>query len=413
MHGQGNPVPMMPVPAHSAGRNPTGSFIPVARVTDLLMNPGGEYDFDGERRTYPETRIIYWCGGNPFHHHQDLNRLLEGWRRPDTVIVNEPWWTPTAKLADIVLPATTTMERDDIGASSRDRFIVAMQQIVSPQFEARNDFDIFSGLATRLGVLDAFTEGRDADEWLRFLYDRAREEAGPLGNRMPDFDVFWEEGAVEFDPPEQPQVVYREFREDPDAHPLTTPSGKFEICCDEIGGFGYDDCPVHPVWQEPAEWLGSNATDEWPLHMISNQPRHKLHSQLDFVGPSRAAKIDGREPAFLSPADAEARGISDGDLIRIFNARGETLAVAVVSADVRERVIQLPTGAWFDPADWSGKDSIERHGNPNVLTLDKGTSKLGQGPIAHTTLVEVEIFKGKAEEPAPYNVPDFAVAAAE
>mgnify|MGYP002834261006 CR=1 FL=1 len=209
MHGQGNPVPKMPTPAHSAGPNPTGSFIPVARITDLLLNPGKEYDFDGERRTYPDTKLIYWCGGNPFHHHQDLNRLLEGWRRPDTVIVNEPWWTPTAKLADIVLPATTTMERNDIGASSRDRFIVAMKQIVTPQFESRNDFDIFTGLAQRLGIDAAFTEGRDEDAWLRFLYAQARESSGTLDNRMPDFDAFWEQGILELDAPELGEVLLR------------------------------------------------------------------------------------------------------------------------------------------------------------------------------------------------------------
>jgi biotin/methionine sulfoxide reductase len=410
MHGQGNPVPKMPTPAHSAGPNPTGSFIPVARVTDLLLNPGKEYDFDGERRTYPDIKLVYWCGGNPFHHHQDLNRLLDGWRRPDTVIVNEPWWTPTAKLADIVLPATTTMERNDIGASSRDRYIVAMQQLVAPQFGSRNDFDIFSGLAVRLGIEQAFTEGRDEDAWLRFLYEEARENAGPLANRMPEFDTFWEQGVLELDPPEKPHVVYDAFRADPVANPLPTPSGKFEIVCEEIAAFGYDDCPGHPVWREPAEWLGSKTAEKWPLHLISNQPQHKLHSQLDFVGPSLAAKLDGREPAFLCTQEADARGIRTGDIVRLFNDRGETLAVAVVCDDVREGVIQLPTGAWFDPADWQGAGNLELHGNPNVLTLDKGTSKLGQGPISHTTLVEAEKFEGRAETPRPFDLPEMVPA---
>ena len=76
---------------------------------------------------------------------------------------------------------------------------------------------------------------------------------------------------------------------------------------------------------------------------------------------------------------------------------------------VRGGVAQLPTGAWFDPADWAGSSSLERHGNPNVLTLDKGTSKLGQGPISHTTLVEVEKFEGQAEAPEPFRLPEVAV----
>ena len=404
MHGQGNPVPKMPTPALPAGRNATGSFIPVARVTDLLLNPGAEYDFDGERRTYPETKMIWWCGGNPFHHHQDLNRLLDGWRRPDTVIVNEPWWTPTAKLADIVLPATTTLERNDIGASSRDRFLVAMKQIVPPQFEARNDFDIFSGLADRMGVADAFTEGRDEMAWLRHLYDEARA-ASPFANSMPDFDAFWDQGVLEFDAPEKPHVVYADFRADPRANPLPTPSGKLEIYSAEIAGFGYDDCPGLPVWREPAEWLGGAVAKDWPLHLISNQPKGKLHSQLDFVGPSRDGKIAGREPVLISPGDADARGIRDGDLVRLYNGRGECLAVARVDGGVRPGVLQLATGAWFDPADWAAAASLERHGNPNVLTLDKGTSKLGQGPSSHTTLVEIEKFEGTAPAPQPFRLP--------
>ncbi|MEK9673780.1 MAG: molybdopterin-dependent oxidoreductase [Rhodospirillaceae bacterium] len=409
MHGQGNPAPKMPTVSHTAGGNPTGSFIPVARVTDLLLNPGAEYDFDGERRTYPDIKLIYWCGGNPFHHHQDLNRLLDGWRRPDTVIVNEPWWTPTAKLADIVLPATTTLERNDLGASSRDRFIVAMKQIVPPQGYARNDFDIFTGLAERMGVENAFTEGRDEAAWLRFIYDQARENAGPLGNRMPEFDQFWDDGLVELDPPEKPFNVYEEFRADPKANPLATPSGRFEICCDTIERFGYDDCRAHPVWLEPAEWLGADLARDYPLHLISNQPKTKLHSQMDFAGISREAKIGGREPAFLNPADAAARGIVDGDIIRIFNGRGETLAALQITDGVMPGVVQLPTGAWFDPADWAADRSLERHGNPNVLTLDKGTSKLAQGPISHTTLVEVEKFTGAkndAVQPEPFRVPE-------
>ena len=405
MHGQGNPAPEMPNIAFSPGRNPTGSFIPVARIADLLHQPGEAYDFDGERRIYPATRLIYWCGGNPFHHHQDLNRLLDGWRKPDTVIVHEPWWTPTAKLADIVLPATTTLERNDIGASSRDRFIIAMKQVLPPQFNARNDFDIFCGLAERMGIEEEFSKGRDEDAWLRHLYASAHHQNSLSDSAMPDFDSFWEQEVLEFEEPALPYIVYEDFRLNPTDNPLPTPSGKFEIFSEVIEGFGYNDCPGHPVWQEPAEWLGSGATKNWPLHMISNQPKHKLHAQLDFVGPSLAAKRRGHEIVLLSLRDAKMRNISDGDVVRIFNSRGATLAVAAPNDGIRDGVLQLPTGAWFDPQDWSTSGSLERHGNPNVLTLDKGTSCLGQGPISHTTLVEIEKYVDGSIVPQPYLVP--------
>ena len=302
-------------------------------------------------RTYPDIRLVYWCGGNPFHHHQDLNRLIEAWRRPETVIVHEPWWTATARHADIVLPATTTLERNDIGANSRDRFIVAMEQAVEPVGEARNDHDIFTALAGRLGVVEAFTEGRDEREWMRHLYDVARQQAARKKIELPDFEDFWQHGYAESPVPERPFIVFEAFRNDPDDNPLQTPSGKIEIYSETIAGFGYDDCPGHPTWLEPAEWLGGEVAARYPLHMISNQPRTRLHAQMDHGPVSRESKISAREPVAINPDDAAARGISDGDVVRIFNDRGAVLAGAVLSDGVRAGVIRLSTGAWYDPVE--------------------------------------------------------------
>ncbi len=93
----------------------------------------------------------------------------------------------------------------------------------------------------------------------------------------------------------------------------------------------------------------------------------------------------------IHPEDAAARGIEDGMIVRVFNKRGACLAGAVISDAVQRSVVQLPTGAWYDPVEPGGLDA---HGNPNVLTLDKGTSKLAQGSSAHSALVEVERFEG-------------------
>jgi biotin/methionine sulfoxide reductase len=108
----------------------------------------------------------------------------------------------------------------------------------------------------------------------------------------------------------------------------------------------------------------------------------------------------------LSYGEAEKRGIDDGDMLRIFNGRGETLAVARVTDDVRDGVLLLPTGAWFDPSEAGGSGGMEKHGNPNTLTLDKGTSSLGQGPIAHTTLVEVEKYEGEVPDVTAFTLPE-------
>jgi len=378
-----SPAPTLMRPT---GSNPIHSYIPVARISDLLLHPGETIDYNGERITFPDIKLVYWCGGNPFHHHQDLNRLVRAWQHPETIIVNEIWWTPTARQADIVLPATTTLERNDIAASA-DRYMFAMHQAIEPVGGARNDFDIFADLAGRLGFRDAFTEGRSEMEWLRHLYEVAHQQATRRDILRPDFETFWQAGYVA-DPVPRDYDYLSEFRTDPQERALDTPSGRIEIFSERIASFGYDDCPGPPVWIEPAEWLGK--ADSSKLHLISNQPTLRLHGQLDNGPVSRAAKVQGREPLWINPRDAAARGIADGDVVRVFNARGACLAGAVITDAMSEGVMQLQTGAWYDP-DMPGRvGALDRHGNPNVLTLDKGTSKLAQGPSSQTALVEVE-----------------------
>lgn len=406
MNGYGVPVPKFTTPSMPAPTNPANSAIPVARISDMLLNPGAPYQFNGQDLTYPDIRLVYWCGGNPFHHHQDLNRLVEAWRRPETIIVNEIWWTATAKYSDIVLPATSTLERNDIGTSSRDRFVMAMQQAVEPVGLAKNDYDIFTDLADRFGFREEFTEGRDEEQWLRHIYDIARQQTARAELDMPDFDEFWAAGHIEFPEPEKAFVQFGDFYLDPAKNPLKTPSGKVEIYSNTIAAYDYDDCPGHATWLTPQEWLGGERAKQFPLHMISNQPAGKLHSQMDSAKTSREGKVNGREPVEINSKDASARGISDGDVVLVHNDRGALLAAAVVSDRVRESVIRLSTGAWYDPAIPGEPGALEKHGNPNVLTPDRGTSKLAQGPIAHSALVQIERYSGEAPAITAYAVPE-------
>ena len=199
-------------------------------------------------------------------------------------------------------------------------------------------------------------------------------------------------------------VMLSAFREDPEGNPLKTPSGKIEIYLRTIAGFDYDDCPPHPTWMEPAEWLGARIR-LYPLHLISNQPKAKLHSQLDHGAISRAAKINGREPVTIHPDDARARGIAQNDLVRVFNQRGACICSALISDHIRRNVIQISTGAWFDPMPDEGQ-LLCKHGNPNVLTLDKGASSLAQGPVAHSCLVEIEKLKSQAPAVTAFEPPE-------
>lgn len=386
--------PFAPIPELSIGPNPVNSFIPVARIADMLLNPGQPFQYNGLDLHYPDIRLIYWSGGNPFHHHQDLNRLISAWRRPDTIIVNDPWWTATARHADIVLPVTTTLERNDIGASVRDRFLIAMKQVIAPVGQARNDFDIFADLAERFDVHASFTDERTEMETIRHLYETARKQAARWEIRWPAFDEFWEQGFFEMPRTTQPYIQFEDFRRDPLAHPLVTPSGRIEIFSETIASFGYADCPGHPTWLEPVEWLGNEKARRHPLHLLTTQPSTRLHAQMDMGRVSQHSKVAGREPMRINPSDAAQRGIRTGDVVRVFNDRGAILAGAVLSDELRPGVIQIATGAWYDPQEPGVIGSLDKHGNPNVLTLDKGTSRLAQGPSAQTTLVEVEKYSG-------------------
>ena len=396
--GMGNPTIDLPLPTLGQGQNPVETYIPVARITDLLNRPGDTIDYNGKRLTFPDIRLVYWCGGNPFHHHQKLNTLIAAWKKPDTIVIQDPWWTPPARHADIVLPATSPLERNDIGVAKLDPYMTAMYQAVEPVGQARHDHDIFSGLAGRLGFQSAFTEDRTEMEWLRHMYEVSRQQVAEKGITMPGFDDFWSEGSFRFPDPEEQPVLFKAFREDPVANPLTTPSEKIELYSETIAGYHYDDCPGHPVWMEPCEWLGAPQANRFPLHLISNQPSTRLHSQLDPGATSVANKIRGREPIRLNPLDAEKRGISQNDIVRVYNDRGACLAGARITEDVREGVVALSTGAWYDPLEPGTPGTLCVHGNPNVLTPDIGTSKLAQGPSAHTALVEVERYEDELPE---------------
>ena len=395
--------PEVPLPL-----NPARAMIPVARIADMLLDPGASYAFNGRRYTFPDIRLVYWAGGNPFHHHQDLNRLQRAWQKPQTVIVHESWWTPTARHADIVLPATTTLERNDVGGSTRDTFVLAMHRAIDPIGDAKNDFDIFRALARHLGYESAFTEDRDEMAWCQWVYDQVRASATAKGVALPGFQQFWAEGFVELPPCERDYVLFEDFRRDPERHPLKTPSGRIEIVSEAVAGFDYADCPPHPTWIPPAEWLGSAAAQRWPIHLVTHQPASRLHAQMDPGPVSRRQKVAGREPVRINPQDAARRGIRNGDIVRLFNPRGACLAGAMVDADVMPDVAVMATGAWFDPPDVAGEP--ERHGNPNVLTLDIGTSPLAQGPSALTALVEIERWNAPAPAVRAFTPPELAAA---
>jgi trimethylamine-N-oxide reductase (cytochrome c) len=382
--------------------------IPLARVVDMLENPGAPFQFNGTNGTYPDVKMTYWTGGNPFSHHQDRNRMVRAWRKFETVVVQDFQWTATARHADIVLPATTSYERNDIeqyGDYSL-KAIVAMKKVVDPVYEARSDFEIFAALADRLGKRAEFDEGKSEMDWIRQFYSSAVEQGEGLGVDMPDFDSFWEQGFVEFPVTEEGRsfVRYADFREDPLLEPLGTPTGVIEIYSVNIEKMGYDDCPPHPVWMEPVERLDGPGA-KYPLHVSTSHPRSRLHSQLCGTKLREQYAVAGREPCLINPADAEARGIADGDVVRVFNDRGQILAGAVVTDAIRPGVLRVNEGGWFDPVDPTDAGGLDAYGDVNCLTVDMGTSKLAQANCGHTALADVEKFTGDLPEVKVFSTP--------
>lgn len=387
----GRPKKLIGWPSVPQGRNPVDDFIPVARIADALLSPGDAYPFDGAMRIYPDIRMVWWSGGNPFHHHQDLVRLDKAWRTPETVVVLDHSWTATARRADIVLPTTSPLEREDIMMNRRDPALIYMSPAMPVFAEARDDYAIMAGLAQRMGTGDAFTQGRSVDDWLHWLWDQSSDVAEREGFSLPDFETFKALGW--FDMPDDERLTNQlgDFIADPGGAPLATRSGKIELFSTSIAEANLEDCPPSPQWIEPAEWLGKAQPGE--LHLISGQPNTRLHAQCDPGRVSKAAKIKGREVCVVHPQTAEDCGLFEGDIALLENTRGACLVGITLSEGMRADCVSLPTGAWLDLQEVDGRLMCV-HGNPNVLTLDKGTSGLAQGNIAHTTLVRLSKWEG-------------------
>lgn len=373
--------------------------IPVARIVEALENPGGFYQHNGLDRHFPDIRFVWWAGGANFTHHQDTNRLIRAWQKPELVVISECFWTAAAKHADIVLPATTSFERNDMTMTGdySNQHMVPMKRVVAPRDEARDDLDVFAELSERWeqGGGERFTEGKTDLEWLETFYEIAGQRGAAQGVTLAPFAEFWEANDI-VEMPESEEnarfVRFADFRRDPEGHPLKTESGKIVIYSERIASFGYADCPPHPMWLAPDEWHGN--AEPGQLQILSAHPAHRLHSQLNYSALREQYAVAGREPVTLHPDDASARGIADGDVVRVWNHRGQVLAGAVVSEGIKPGVICIHQGAWpdLDP----DNDGICKNGAVNVLTKDLPSSKLGNGCAGNTALAWLEKYQGPA-----------------
>ncbi|OBT26393.1 trimethylamine N-oxide reductase I catalytic subunit [Vibrio tasmaniensis] len=392
------------------GWSATGKVInsfPVARIVEALENPGKAYKHNGHDRVFPDIKMIWWAGGGNFTHHQDTNRLIKAWQKPELVVISEIYWTAAAKHADIVLPITTSFERNDLTMTGdySNQHLVPMKQAVEPQGEARNDFDVFADMAELLapGGHNVYTEGKTEMEWLYGFYKAAQQGGRAARVAMPNFSKFWEDNQLiemKWNEKNAQFVRYANFRDNPIMNPLGTPSGKIEIFSKTIEAYQLEDCPAHPTWLEPTEYTGNAKDGE--LQLMTAHAAHRLHSQFNYAKIREQYAIADREPISIHPEDAKVRGIKTGDLVRAHNGRGQVLVGALVTDGIKQGSVCIHEGGWPDLDKDSG---LCKNGGCNVLTLDIPTSRLANGCAANSALVKIEKYTGPVLELTAFDPP--------
>ena len=389
--------------------NGYSSVIPVARAVDCLLEPGKVINFNGHEVTLPPYKMVIFSGCNQWHRQQQKNRMKEAYRNVETVVAVDYNWTATCRFADIVLPACTPYERNDLDAygSYSNRGVIAMQKLVDPLYHSKTDFDIWFEFCKRMNREQEYCRGMTPDQWLEQIYEDCRAENLKKDYFMPPFAEFWKKGYVIF-PEGKLWTRHADFREDPEVNALGTPSGFIEISSRKIANYGYPDCKGHPMWMEKTERShGGPGSDKYPLWLQSAHPDKRLHSQTCESEEWRNTyAVQGREPCYLNAEDATARGIADGDLIRVFNDRGQILVGAVISDNYPPGVIRIHEGAWYAP---TGAEigALDTYGDPNTLTIDIGSSSLAQGPSPNTCIVQMEKWQGEAPAVTAFGGPTY------
>lgn len=373
------------------GKNKLDVNIPASRVSEAILNPGKEINFKGKKMIYPKVDLLYVVGASVLGHHPDTNELIKAFRTLKCLVVQEPWWTPLAKMADIILPSTTTLERDDIsfGGSYSQNWVYAMKKVVEPIGESRDDYDIFEEMAAKISdkAHKKFTGGKTKKEWLESFINKS-----DVVNEMT-FEEFWKKGSYKFETPQEAYefVRHADFREDPIANKLRTQSGKIQIYSQKFADFNLKDFKGHPIWIEPSEWLGNKQlTKEYPFHLLSPHPRWRVHSQLDNTWLRNMYKIQGREPVFINTNDAKKLGIKHGEVVEVFNNRGRLLAGAFVTDNIMSGVLSIQEGAWYDPENLYDEIPRCNAGHVNVLTSSRPTSQMAQATSVNTCLAGIK-----------------------
>jgi len=371
------------------GENPVKASIPVflwteavLRGTDMTAKTDG---LIGADRLDNNIKLIYAVATNALiNQHANINRtaqILRDESRVEFIVAQDNFLTPTGRFADIVLPACTQFETWGVedGWKYGDEVIVT-PKLVEPPGETKSDYRICAEIAERLGVGEAYTEGRDERAWVDWVLDRYRDTRFP---ELPTLDQLIEANAgVYAKPVTQPAIAFADFRADPAGHPLNTPSGKIEIFSQPLHDLHNPEIPPIPKYLQEWESPFGPEAQKYPLQVIGHHTLHRVHSTHD-----NNAWLEEAFPqrVFMNPVDAHFRGILDGDRVRVYNDRGAVVLPCRVTDRILPGVIDIPQGAWWSPDD----RGVDQRGSINVLTSERWTP-LAFGTAQHTSMVQVK-----------------------
>ncbi|EKK5242402.1 dimethyl sulfoxide reductase subunit A [Cronobacter sakazakii] len=376
-------------------QNPVETSISMFTWTDAIeRGPSMTATADGvrgkEKLDVPIKMIWNYAGNCLINQHSQINRtheILQDDKKCELIVVIDCHMTASARYADILLPDCTASEQMDFALDAscgNMAYVIFADQAIAPRFECRTIYDITSALAGRMGVGDTFTEGRTQEGWLRHLYAQSRRAIPEL----PDFDTFRQQGIFKLRDPQGHHVAYQAFRENPTANPLDTPSGKIEIYSSALADIAAhwqlpEGDVIHPlpVYSPGFEQVSDPLRAQYPLQLTGFHYKSRTHSTYGNVDVLQAAC---RQQVWINPQDAQARGINDGDLVRVWNARGEARIEAKVTPRIMPGVVALGEGAWYQP----DAQGVDHAGSINVLTTQR-PSPLAKGNPSHSNLVQL------------------------
>lgn len=379
--------------------NPVETSIPCFSWTDaILRGPEMTATRDGvrgkDRLAAPIKFIWNYAGNALINQHSDINRthqILQDESLCEMIVVIENFMTASAKYADILLPDLMTVEQEDIipnDYAGNMGYLIFIQPVTPPKFERKPIYWMLSEVAKRLGpdVHARFTEGRSQQQWLRYLYGKMQAK-DPL---LPGYEQLKAMGIYKRKDPAGHFVAYQQFREDPKANPLKTPSGKIEIYSARLAAIA-DEWELQPgevisplpVYASTFEGWDAPERAQYPLQLFGFHYKARTHSSYGNIDVLQAAC---RQEVWINPLDAQARGIVNGDRVRVFNGRGELRIEAKVTPRIMPGVIAMGQGAWHQ-ADMAG-DRVDHGACVNTLTTQR-PSPLAKGNPQHTNLVEL------------------------